>query len=113
MWGRSPSYDAVTAEHVPQQPGGGSCRACGFVYTDQQVCPALILAAAGYPVLADRVRVAPAADREYGALCELTVAVERMDARLDMIGARVTAIDSAGTKKQPACRWARLLGRRR
>jgi len=53
-----PSCDAVLAEHAPQEPGGGSCRACGFVYTDQQVCPALILAAAGYPFLADRVRVA-------------------------------------------------------
>lgn len=54
-----PSYDSVMAEHVPLFPGGESCRSCGFVYTDRQVCPALILAAAGYPVLADRVRTTP------------------------------------------------------
>lgn len=56
-----PCYDAVAVEHLPLMPGGDSCRACGFVYTDRRVCPALILAAAGYPVLADRVRVLPAA----------------------------------------------------
>ena len=52
-----PSYDAVIAEHAPLMPGGGSCRSWGFVYTNRPVCPAAILARAGYPVLADRVRV--------------------------------------------------------
>ncbi len=86
-----PSYDAVLAEHGPHFPGADSCRACGFVYTDHPICPAVILAQAGFADLADRVRVVPEADREYGALCELAVAVQRMGARLDVIGASVTA----------------------
>jgi hypothetical protein len=84
-----PSYDAVLAEHGPALPGGGSCRACGFVYADHRVCPAVILAEAGFADLADRVRPVPEADRDYGALCELTVEVQRMAARLDVIGAHV------------------------
>lgn len=106
-----PSYDAVFAEHVPQVPGGESCRSCGFVYSDRKVCPALILAAAGYPILADRVRVVPEADREYGALCELIVAVQRMDARLDVIGARVTAETNGETRPVRQRVWR--IGRRR
>ena len=74
-----PSYDAVIAEHVPLLPGGDSCRACGFVYTDPRVCPALILAA----------------DREFGALCEQ----QWMAVRLDVIGVQVTA-DLPSTKRQ-------------
>ena len=93
-------------------PGGASCRSCGCVYTDRQVCPALILAAAGYPELADRVRVVPDADREYGALCELTVAVQRMGARLDVIGASVAAA-TPRTKARAARRWGRLVGSRK
>ena len=104
-----PSYEAVLAEHVPLMPGGGSCRACGFVYTDQRACPALILAAAGHPDLADRIRIVPAADPDYRALCELTVAVERMDARLDLIGARVADI-APEQKARPVRRWARIVG---
>jgi len=107
----TPSYDAVLAEHVPVMPGGGSCRSCGCVYTDLPVCPALILAAAGYPDLADRIRVVPDADREYGALCELTVAVERMGARLDIIGASVAAA-TPGKQPRAARRWGRLVGSR-
>jgi hypothetical protein len=106
-----PSYDAVIAEHVPLQPGSQSCRSCGFVYTDQQVCPALILAAAGYPLLADRIRIVPAADPDHRAVCELTVAVQRMDARLDVIGAQVAPIPA--TNRPRARRWARLVGPRR
>lgn len=106
-----PSYDSVIAEHVPVQPGGESCRSCGFVFTDSRVCPALILAAAGYPVLADRVRVVPAADREYGALCELTVEVARMGARLEVIGARVAPVPAKKTR--PVSWWAWLAGPRR
>lgn len=99
------SYDVVMAEHVPLMPGGESCRACGFVYGRQRVCPAQILAAAGYPVLADRIRVVPASDPEQRAVAELTVAVQRMDARLDMISARVLAVPV----KRPLARWlARL-----
>ena len=106
-----PSYDAVLAEHVPLQPSGGSCRACGFVYTDRRVCPASILAAAGYPLLADRIRMAPAGNREYSALCELTVEVQRMGARLDVIG---TQVNTATSMKRPRrTPWARTLGRRR
>lgn len=107
----TPSYDAVMAEHQPLSPGGESCRACGFVYTDRRVCPAVILAAAGYPVLADRVRIVPAADREYGALCELTGAVQRMSARLDVIGSRVSAHSPDG-KRGLLRRWSRLVGKR-
>lgn len=108
----SPSYDAVTAEHEPLSPGGDSCRSCGFVYTDGRVCPAVILAAAGYPVLADRIRIPPAADREYSALCELTVAVQRMSARLDVIGASVAAHSPncwpPDGKRRLLRRWSRL-----
>lgn len=107
-----PSYEAVLAEHTPHMPGAASCRSCGFVYTDRPLCPAVILAKAGYPVLADRVRVAPAADPDYRALCELTVAVERMDARLNVIGARV-ASEMPVKRRHPARRWARLIGARR
>ena len=105
-----PSSDAVLAEHTPLMPGGGSCRACGFVYTDHPACPAVILAEAGFADFADRVRVVPQADREYGALCELTVAVQRMAVRLDVIGAQVTA-DMPPTKRQR--RWPRIVHRRR
>ena len=89
-----PSYDAVMAEHVPLLPGGDSCRACGSVYPDRPGCPALILAA----------------DREFGALCELTVAVQRMAVWLDVIGAQVAA-DMPPAKRQR--RWARIVGPRR
>lgn len=96
----APSYDAVIAEHVPLAADGESCRSCGFVYTDRRVCPAVILATAGYALLADRIRVVPV-DREYGALCELAVAVQRMDARLDLIGARVASVPAKNS------RWTR------
>lgn len=102
-----PSYDAVVVEHVPLLPGGGSCRSCGFVYGDRMVCPALVLAAAGYPVLADRIRIVPAADPDHRDLCELTVAMERMGARLDVIGSRIAP---APARRR---RWARLANRRR
>jgi hypothetical protein len=47
--GEPSSYDAVLAEHGPEMPAGESCRACGFVYTDQhEDCPAVILAEAGF-----------------------------------------------------------------
>lgn len=107
-----PSYDAVVAEHVPLMPGGESCRSCGFIYTDRRVCPALILATAGFPVLADRIRVVPAADREYGALCELTAAVARMGARLDVIGSRVGDVTPV-KRKRPVTWLARRVGFRR
>lgn len=108
----APSYDAVLAEHQPLAPGGESCRACGFVYSDRKVCPALILAAAGYPLLADRVRVTPNADRDYGALCELTVAVQRMGARLDVIGARVTT-EPTGKQRRSLRQRVSRIGRRK
>jgi hypothetical protein len=84
-----PSYDAVLAEHTPLMADGESCRACGFVYTGRPAYPAVILAEAGHADLADRVRVVPEGNRDYGVLCELTVPVERMGARLDVIGAHV------------------------
>lgn len=103
----SPSYDAVLAEHQPLAPGGDSCRACGFVYTDRRVCPAVILAVAGCPVLADR---------EYGALCELSVAMQRMGSRLDAIGARVVANSTDGRSQDRVRgllrRWSRIVGGR-
>lgn len=105
-----PSYEAVVAEHVPLLPGGESCRSCGFIYSDRRVCPAVILAAAGYPLLADRIRVIPV-DREYVAVCELTVAVQRMGARLDVIGERVAPVPAK--KARPASWWARIAGSRR
>lgn len=103
------SYDVVMAEHAPLMPGGESCRSCGFVYTGRQVCPALILAVAGYPALADRIQIVPT-DREYSALCELSVAVARMEARLDVIGSRVTAA-APGQKKRHSW-WARIVSSR-
>jgi len=91
-------------------PGGDSCRACGFVYTDRRVCPAVILAAAGYPVLADRIRIVPAADPDHRAVCELTAAVERMDARLDLIGATVAEAEFNTPKRSRSVRrWARVV----
>ena len=87
----APMEAVVLAEHVPLLPGGEPCRACRFVYAGQLVCPALLLAVAGCPLLADRVRQVLAADRRYGPSCESTIAVQRMDARVDVIGARVTA----------------------
>ena len=110
-----PSHDVVLAEHTPLMPGGGSCRACGFVYTDHPACPAVILAEAGFADVADRVRVVPHADREYGALCELTVAVERMGARLDVIGAFVLPATPAPKPRHRARsrRGFGLLGQRR
>ena len=105
-----PCYDAVVAEHVPLLPGGESCRSCGFVYSGRQVSPALILASAGFPLLADRVRIVPA-DREYGAVCELTVAVQRMGARLDVISERVAPFPAK--KTWPASWWTRIAGFRR
>lgn len=89
LTGGAPSYEAVLAEHGPQRPGGESCRKCGFLYTDQSACPAVILAQAGFADLADRIRVVPQADPDHGTLCELTVTVERMAARLDVIGAHI------------------------
>lgn len=99
-----PTYDAVMAEHTPQTPGGQSCRACGFVYTDERACPAVILAEAGFAHLAERVRAVPAADREYGALCELAVEVQRLVARFDVLGASVTTVASVAKVRRPR-RW--------
>ena len=104
-----PSYDAVLAEHTPRMPGGTSCRACGFVYIDQPTCPALVLAEAGFAEMADRVRVVPAADRGYGALCELTVEVQRMGARLEVIAASVAAVAPAQSRDRRRPRLARIV----
>lgn len=104
-----PSYDAVIAEHTPLRPGAESCRACGFVYTDWPACPAVILAEAGCAELADRVRVVPVADREYGALCELTVAMQRMAARLDVIAATGIAAPSRLSRRRRT--WIRRVER--
>jgi hypothetical protein len=104
-----PSSDAVLAEHGPLLPGGGSCRACGFVYTDHSACPAVILAEAGFAELADRVRPVPEADREYAALCELSVEVQRMAARLDVIGAHVLPATPARRPRHRA-RSRRIFG---
>jgi hypothetical protein len=87
--GDTPSYDVVLAEHGPEVPGGESCRKCGFFYTDHPACPAVILAQAGFADLTDRIRVVPQTDPDHRALCELTVTVERMAARLDVIGAHI------------------------
>ena len=106
--GRS-SYDAVIAEHVPLMPRGESCRSCGFVYTERRICPALILAMAGHPVLADRIRLIPEADPDHRAMCELTVAVERMSAQLNVLGARTTPTSAPKTRRW----WVRLPGPRR
>jgi hypothetical protein len=104
-----PSYDAVLAEHGPERPDGGSCRACGFVYADHPACPAVILAEAGFAELADRVRPVPEADREYAALCELSVEVQRMAARLDVIGAHVLPATPARRPRHRA-RSRRIFG---
>jgi hypothetical protein len=104
-----PSYDAVLAEHTPApSPDGGWCRACGFAYLDEDLCPAVILAEAGFPQLADRVRVVPETDREHGALCELTVAVKRMGAQLEAIGAAVAAAAPARKARQGRARPRRV-----
>jgi len=106
------SYDTVMAEHAPQLPRGESCRACGFVYAGQSACPAVILAEAGHADVADRVKIVPQADPEYGALCELTVAVERLGARVDVIGASISAV-SPVTKARRRRLWPRLVVSRR
>lgn len=104
-----PSYDAVLAEHAPvPAPDGGWCRACGFVYVDEDLCPAVILAEAGFPQLAGRVRVVPETDREYVALCELTVVVERMGARLEAIGVAVAAVAPVRKARQGRARPRRV-----
>jgi hypothetical protein len=87
-----PSYDAVLAEHGPVRPGGDTCRACGFVYTDDDaVCPAVVLAEAGHAELADRVR--PVAARDRGSRLDwIEVGVQRLDHRVHAIGARVETL---------------------
>jgi hypothetical protein len=53
--------EEVLAEHQPTA-AGDRCRACGFVYPDEDKCAAVVLAEDGYAYLADRLT--PADDQD-------------------------------------------------
>lgn len=83
----APSTDAVLAEHVAVQPGEQVCRACGHVYSDElPVCPAVLAAQAGYPGVADRMRMVQPSD-QVSPLQALQLAHERLEARVDALAA--------------------------
>jgi hypothetical protein len=87
----APSLDAVIAEHAHVEPGGHACRACGHVYSsDLPVCPAIVLARAGYPGAVDRIRVVQG-DDQITPLTWLQMAHERLEARVDALAAVTTA----------------------
>jgi len=81
----APSAEAVLSEHTPVQPGGHACRACGHVYSDElPVCPAVVATQAGYPSVADRMRL-----DQVTALEALQVGQERIEARIDALAEAV------------------------
>jgi hypothetical protein len=85
----APSAEAVLSEHTPVQPGGHACRACGHVYSDElPVCPAVVAAQAGYPGVADRMRL-DQVDDQVTALEALQVGQERIEARIDALAEAV------------------------
>lgn len=91
----SPSADAVLTEHTPVEPGGHACRACGHVYShDLPVCPAVLAARAGYPDVADRLRLVDV-DGQVTALEAMQVGQERLEARVDALAGTVEGLGKA------------------
>ncbi len=94
----APSAEAVLSEHTPVQPGGHVCRACGHVYSDElPVCPAVVAAQAGYPGVADRMRL-DQVDDQVTALQALQVGQERIEARIDGLA---EAVNDQATEPAP------------